>query len=160
MPNTYTQIHIQSVFTVQNRACIISRRWKEELYRYITGIIQNRGHKLLAIGGMPDHVHIFFGMRPTEALSDLMQTVKGDSSKWINDNRLALGRFSWQEGYGAFSYSKSQVPVVVQYVRDQEAHHRTKTFIEEYHEMLRRFGVAFEERYTFVPVVYEGEQIE
>jgi putative transposase len=160
MPNTYTQIHIQAVFTVQNRACVIGKRWKEDLHRYITGIIQNRGHKLLAIGGMPDHIHVFFGMRPTEALSDLMQAVKGDSSQWINDSRLSLGHFSWQEGYGAFSYSKSQVSSVVQYVLNQEANHRTKTFIEEYHEFLRKFGIDFEEQYTFVPVDYDNEAIE
>ncbi len=103
MPNTYTQIHIQVVFTVQNRASIIRKQWQEELYYYITGIIQNYGHKLLAINGMPDHIHILFGMRPTQSLSDLMRAVKGDSSKWINDKRVMMGRFSWQEGYGAFS---------------------------------------------------------
>jgi putative transposase len=126
---------------------LVDRRAISLYHRHHT----NHGHKLLAVGGMPDHVHIFFGMRPTEPLSDLMQAVKGDSSKWINENRLTLGRFSWQEGYGAFSYSKSQVASVVQYVFNQEAHHRTKTFIEEYHEFLPKFGVDFEERYTFAP---------
>jgi putative transposase len=155
MPNTYTQIHIQAVFTVQNRTCLITKQWKEDLYRYITGIIQSRGHKLIAIGGMPDHIHILFGMRLNEALSDLMQAVKGDSSKWINENRLTVGRFSWQEGYGAFSYGRSQLPSVVKYVLNQEAHHRSKTFIEEYHELLRKFEVVYEERYTFIPVAYD-----
>lgn len=158
MANTFTQIHIQSVFSVQIRACIIRKSWKENLYRYITGIIQNHGHKVLAINGMPDHVHVFFGMRPTQSLSDLMQMVKGDSSQWINEQRFIQGRFSWQEGYGAFSYSRSQVPAVIRYVRNQEEHHRTRSFIEEYHDFLRKFGIAFEERYTFTPVEYNNDE--
>ena len=157
MPNTYTQIHIQTVFTVQNRTCVIHKRWKEELYRYITGIVQNHGHKVLAINGMPDHLHLFFGMRPTQSLSKLMQAVKGDSSKWINDKKFVQGRFSWQEGYGAFSYSKSHVSNVIQYIQNQEQHHRTRTFIEEYHDLLQKFGVSFEERYSFKPIEYGGD---
>ena len=128
MANTYTQIHIQAVFAVQNRACVIRKAWKEDLYKYMTGIIQNHGHKVLAINGMPDHVHILFGMRPTQSLSELMQDVKGDSSKWINQNRLVKGKFSWQEGYGAFSYSKSHVDRVIKYILNQEKHHIRKTF--------------------------------
>jgi putative transposase len=160
MSNTYTQIHIQAVFTVQNRASIIRNKWREDLYRYITGIIQNHEHKLLAINGMPDHVHVLFGMRPTQSLSDLMQAIKGDSSRWVNEQRLAMGRFSWQEGYGAFSYGKSQIPAVIGYIRNQEKHHRKRTFIEEYHEFLRKFGVAFDERYLFVPVEYDDKNVE
>lgn len=154
MANTYTQVHIQAVFSVQNRDCIIKQVWKEELYRYMTGIIQNKGHKLLAINGMPDHVHVFFGMRPTQSLSDLMQDIKGDSSKWINNKRLIKSRFSWQEGYGAFSYNKSSVDRVIDYIKNQELHHRKKTFIEEYHELLEKFEVDFDERYLFIPVEY------
>jgi hypothetical protein len=101
---------------------------------------------------MPDHVHLFFGMRPTQSLSELMKAVKGDSSKWINAKQFVNGRFSWQEGYGAFSYSKSQVPAVIQYVRNQKQHHRDRTFIDEYHDLLKKFGVPFEERYSFSPV--------
>ena len=96
MANTYTQIHIQAVFAVQNRDCVIGKKWKDELYKYITGIIQNHNHKLLAINGMPDHLHIFFGMRPTQSISDLMQQVKGDSSKWINEKKFIHSKFSWQ----------------------------------------------------------------
>ena len=107
MANTYTQIHIQVVFTVQNRDCIIQNSWKEELYKYISGVIQNHKHKVLAINGMPDHLHILIGLRPTQSLSDLMQDVKGSSSKWINQKRFTKGKFSWQEGFGAFSYGKS-----------------------------------------------------
>ena len=158
MPNTYTQIHIQTVFTVQNRTCVIRQEWREGLYRYITGIIQNHGHKVLAINGMPDHIHLLFGMRPTQALADLMRVVKADSCKWINDNRLVIGRFAWQEGYGAFSYSKSHVSAVIEYIKNQREHHRVKSFIEEYHDFLNKFGVEFEERYSFVPVEYNHEQ--
>lgn len=137
--------------------CVIGNTWKEELYRYITGIVQNQGHKVLAINGMPDHVHLFFGMRPAQSLSDLMRAVKGDSSKWINDKRFVRGRFSWQEGYGAFSYSKSHVPNVIQYIRNQENHHRKRTFIEEYHELLEKFEVPFEARYSFAAVEYGND---
>ena len=157
MANTYTQIHIQAVFSVQDRNSIIKKSFKNELYKYITGIIQNNGHKVLAINGMPDHVHIFFGMRPTQALSDLMQDVKGDSSKWINQRGFINGKFSWQEGYGGFSYSKSQVDNVIDYIKRQEIHHRRKTFTEEYLEFLEKFEVPYNERYIFKPVEYLNE---
>ena len=113
MANTYTQIHIQAVFSVQNRECIIQNTWKDELYKYITGIIQNNDHKLLAINGMPDHVHILFGLRPSQSVSDLMQDIKGSSSKWINENKISKGGFKWQEGYGAFAYNKAQLKNVI-----------------------------------------------
>ena len=109
MANTYTQIHIHTVFAVKNRTCIIGRQWQDELYKYITSIIQNHGHKVLAIDGMPDHTHVFFGMRPTQSLSDLMQDIKGDSSKLINNMGFVRGQFSWQEGYGAFSYTNRKL---------------------------------------------------
>jgi putative transposase len=157
MANTYTQIHMQCIFTVQNRTCIIRENWKIQLYKYITGIIQNNGHKLIAINGMPDHVHVFFGMRPTQSLSDLMQDIKGDSSKWINDKRFINARFSWQEGYGGFSYSKSHVNSVIDYIKNQELHHRKKTFIEEYLEFLEKFEVPYDERYIFNPIDYLKE---
>jgi putative transposase len=155
MANTYTQIHIQAVFSVQNRDCVIQKTWKDELYKYMSGIISNHGHKVLAINGMPDHVHVFFGMRPTQSLSDVMQDLKGDSSKWINQKGFVIGRFSWQEGYGAFSYSKSHVNAVIEYVKNQEEHHRNKTFIEEYHEFLKKFEVDFDNKYIFKPIEYE-----
>ena len=113
MANTYTQIHIQVVFAVKKRTGLIQKEWKDELYKYITGIFQAHDHKLLAINGMHDHVHIFFGMRPIQSLSDLMQDIKGSSSKWINEKRFINDRFEWQEGYGAFSYSKSQTADVI-----------------------------------------------
>lgn len=157
MANTYTQIHIQCVFAVQNRDCIIRNVWKDELYKYISGVIQNNGHKILAINGMPDHVHVFFGMRPVQSLSDLMQDVKGDSSRWINEKGFVKTKFSWQEGYGAFSYSKSHVNNVISYIRNQEEHHRKKTFIEEYNELLEKFEVEYDQRYIFKPVEYDIE---
>jgi putative transposase len=157
MANTYSQIHIHAVFSVQDRICIIRKSWKEELYRYITGIIQNNGHKVLAINGAPDHVHIFFGMRPSQSLSGLMQDVKGDSSKWINIKRFVNGHFSWQEGYGAFSYSKSQADNVIEYIKRQEEHHKRQTFTEEYLEFLKNFHVPYDERYIFTPVIFDPE---
>jgi REP element-mobilizing transposase RayT len=155
MANTYTQIHIQIVFTVQDRYCAIGKNWEEELYQYITGIIQNNGHKVLAINGMPDHVHVFLGMRPIQSLAELVQDFKGSSSKWINQKKFVKGRFSWQEGYGAFSYSKSHVKQVISYVRNQKNHHKKRSFIEEYLEFLEKFEIPFDERYIFNPVEYD-----
>jgi putative transposase len=129
MPNTYTQIHIHAIFAVRSRVGLINNEWRDHLYKYLVGIIQHYDHKLLAINGMPDHVHILFGMRPIQSLSDLMQDVKAGSSKWINDQRFVKGHFEWQRGYGAFSYSKSEVPQLMSYIRNQEVHHRQKTFL-------------------------------
>ncbi|MCD6180691.1 MAG: IS200/IS605 family transposase [Bacteroidales bacterium] len=149
MANTFTQIHLHLVFVVQNRASLISTKWENRLYKYISGIIQNNDHKLLAINGMPDHIHILIGMRPTQSLSELMQDIKGDSSKWINENRLVNGKFVWQQGYGAFSYSKSQIPKVINYIKNQKKHHQKVLFIEEYKKILDDFGISFDERYIF-----------
>jgi len=149
MANTYTQIHIQAIFAVSSRVALIQADWKDELYKYITGILQATNHKMIAINGMPDHVHIFFGMRPTQSLSDLMQDIKGSSSKWINGKKFVKGRFEWQEGYGAFSYSKSQVPDVIAYLQNQEKHHQSKSFLEEYKDFLEKFEVEYDERYSF-----------
>ncbi|HAP00924.1 MAG TPA: IS200/IS605 family transposase [Bacteroidetes bacterium] len=144
MANTYTQIHLQFVFAVKYREGLIQSRWKDELYKYITGIVQNHNHKLLAINGMPDHIHLLVGLRPSQSISELMQDVKGDSSKWINQNKLVKGKFEWQEGYGAFSYSKSQVPDVIRYIQNQELHHQKKTFAEEYLEFLNKFEIEYD----------------
>jgi len=149
MPNTYTQIHIHAVFAVQNRISLISKDWQERLYKYIVAIMQKHGHKILSIGGMADHVHILFGFRPTQSLSALMQEVKRDSSEWINQNKFAGGRFSWQEGYGAFSYSKSQISNVANYIENQEKRHAKKTFTEEYRKILDDFGIEYDKRYIF-----------
>lgn len=155
MANTYTQIHIQVVFTVRNRECIISSSWKNDLFKYITGIIQNNQHKVVAINGMPDHLHILFGMRPIQSLSDLMQDVKGDSSKWINQNHFIKEHFSWQEGSGAFSYSKSQISNVIHYINNQEEHHKKMLFLDEYIRMLKESEILYNERFLFMPVEYD-----
>jgi putative transposase len=154
MANTFTQIHIQAVFTVQNKNCVIRESWKEELFKYITGIFQNNGHKMLAINAMPDHVHVFFGMRPTQSLSDLMRDMKSDSSKWINEKKFIRARFSWQEGFGGFSYSKSHVDNVIDYIKNQQEHHKKITFIEEYLDFLNKFEIPYDERYIFKPIIY------
>ena len=149
MANTYTQIHIQFVFAVKYRDCLIHPSWKEELYMYITGITKENGHKLLAINGMPDHIHILIGLRPTQSISDLMQDIKGGSSKWINLKKFLKIKFEWQEGYGAFSYSKSQIINIIQYIKNQENHHKVKSFREEYFEILKEFEIDYNENYIF-----------
>ncbi len=149
MANTYTQIHIQFVFAVKHRTGLIHSSFKDELYQYISGIIKHHNHKLLAISGMSDHIHIFIGARPTQSISDLLQDIKGNSSKWINEKKFLKVKFEWQEGYGAFSYSKSQVNAVIDYIKNQERHHAIKTFREEYLELLNLFEVDYDERYIF-----------
>jgi putative transposase len=149
MANTYTQIHIQAIFAVRFRAGVIKNDWKIDLYKYMTGIIQNNGHKVIIINGVEDHVHVFFGMRPNQSLSDLLQDVKSNSSKWINENNFVMGRFEWQSGFGAFSYGKSQISRVIDYIKSQEEHHKKTTFLDEYRLILKRFGVEYDERYIF-----------
>lgn len=153
MPNTYTQIHIQFVFAVKFRHGLISSSWKDELYQYITGIVQNNKHKLICINGMPDHIHILIGVRPHQSISDLMQDVKGGSSKWINEKKFLKGKFEWQQGYGAFSYSKSHVKDVVHYIQNQEQHHQKKTFLQEYVDFLKKFEVEYEELFIFKELI-------
>jgi len=152
MSNTYTQIHIQCVFAVKFRDSMIQQSWKERLHQYITGIIRNNGHKMIVINSMSDHLHIFFGFRPNQSLSDLMRIVKGDSSEWINKEKLTSSTFRWQEGYGAFSYSRSQIKAVAEYIENQEEHHRKRTFLEEYKLFLDQFEVEYDERYIFKPL--------
>jgi len=149
MANTYSQIHLQFVFAVKHRHSLIHTKWKEELHQYITGIILNQGHKLLAINGMPDHIHIFIGMRPNQSVSDLLQEIKRSSSLWINQKGFVNGKFEWQEGYGAFSYSKSHVDQVIKYIENQEDHHKKITFREEYTDFLQKFEIDYDERYIF-----------
>jgi REP element-mobilizing transposase RayT len=149
MANSYTQIHIQAVFAVKYRDAVIAESWREELQQYCTGIIQNYSHKVLAIYAMPDHVHVLFGFRPTQSLADLMENLKGTSSQWINEKRFLKTKFAWQIGYGAFSYTKTDVPKVVKYVLNQPEHHKKRTFLEEYEDMLKRHEVEYDERYIF-----------
>jgi putative transposase len=149
MANTYTQLYIQFVFAVKYREGMIHDSFKEELYQYISGIIKNNNHKLIAINGMKDHLHLFIGMKPTQSVSELMQDIKGSSSKWINDKNFLKVKFEWQEGYGAFSYSKSHVDAVIKYIGNQEQHHKTKSFYEEYLGFLKAFEIEYDERYVF-----------
>ena len=149
MANTYTQIHIHCVFALKFRLALIESSWKNRLHQYITGIVQNHNHKMLCINSMPDHLHMFFGMRPDQSLSELIRIVKGESSEWINKEKLTSSTFRWQQGYGAFSYPKSQIAIVCDYIENQEEHHKKKTFLEEYKEMLEKFEVEYKEEYIF-----------
>src|SRR6185503_11429082 len=124
MANTFSQIYIQTVFAVSNRQSLIRAELKEDLYKYITGIVRNQGQKLIAINGMPDHVHILIGLRPDMALADLVREIKADSTNFVNEKRLVHGRFNWQEGYGAFSYGHSQLNTIIRYIQHQERHHQ------------------------------------
>ena len=149
MPNTYTQLHIQLVFAVKYRAALIDKEWKDDLHKYITGIFQHNEHKMLQINSMPDHIHIFIGMRPHQSISSIVQNVKTESSKWIKAQKLCKDPFNWQEGFGAFSYSKSHVSSVIRYIQNQEIHHRKELFLDEYRKMLKLFEVEFDEKYIF-----------
>jgi REP element-mobilizing transposase RayT len=149
MSNTYTQIYIQIVFAVKGRQSLISSTYREELHKYITGIVQNRGQKMLAVFSMPDHTHLLIGLNPTISVSDLVRDIKAGSSKFINDNQWLKGKFNWQEGYGAFSYSRDQVDKVAKYILNQEEHHRSRTFKEEYLTLLTDFEITFNTKYLF-----------
>jgi REP element-mobilizing transposase RayT len=149
MPNTYSQIYIQIIFAVQGRQNLVESKNREELQKYITGIVQERKHKMLAVYCMPDHTHCLVGLNPSSSVSDLTRDIKAISSKFINDKKWIKGKFHWQEGFGAFSYSKSQIDSVIKYISKQEEHHRKKTFREEYLEFLKIFEIEFDEKYLF-----------
>lgn len=149
MANTFSQIYIQVVFAVQGRQNLIRQEWKEELYKYITGIVVNHGQKLISIGGVADHVHILIGFKPNFEISKLVQEIKANSSRFINKKQLVKGKFSWQEGFGAFSYSRSQLDNVVRYIENQERHHTKQTFKNEFTAFLERFDVEYDEKYLF-----------
>ncbi len=149
MPDTYSKLQIHLVFAVKYRQALIHESWEVRLHKYITGIIECSGHKLLAINGMPDHVHIFIGMRPAQALSDLVREIKKASTQFIKDNGFTPHKFQWQEGYGAFSYAESQVKTVVNYILNQKEHHAVQKFNEEYLEMLQNFGIEYDQQHLF-----------
>jgi len=149
MANTYTQITIQVVFAVKRRECILKKQHRNEIYKYINGILTNKNHKLLAINGVSDHIHILFGLNPSVALSDIVRDVKNNSSKFINEKKWINGHFEWQSGYGGFSYSRSQRPDVISYIENQEEHHKKNTFRTEYLDILNVFEIDFEEQYVF-----------
>jgi putative transposase len=149
MANTYTQLYIQCVFAVKFRKAVISPEWDERLRLYITAIVQNNDHKMLSINNMPDHLHLLIGLNPAQSLSNIMQLVKGDSSEWINKEKLTARKFNWQSGYGAFSYSKSQIPRVAKYIENQQSHHQKLSFLEEYIKMLESASIEYNKLYIF-----------
>ena len=147
--NTFSRIYIQTVFAVSSRQSLIRPEFKEDLYKYVSGIVTNQGHKLIAINGVTDHVHILIGLKPAMALADLVREIKADSTNFVNKNKWVHGRFSWQEGYGAFSYGHSQLDTIIRYIQNQEKHHKRSSFRKEYLTLLRRFDIAFEAKYVF-----------
>jgi putative transposase len=147
--NTYSQIYIQVVFSPLNHENCISESWCNELYKYITGIIINKGQKLIAINGTNDHIHIFIGIKPSIAVSDIVRDIKNNSSNFINKKHFVKGKFMWQDGYGSFSYSHSQVDTIYKYIINQKEHHKKMSFREEYIEMLKKSDIKFEENYLF-----------
>lgn len=152
MANTYSQLYVQIVFAVKGRQNLISKNNKDEIYKYITGIITNHKQKLIVINGMPDHIHILVGIKPDISLSDLVRDIKSNSSKFINEQKWINGKFEWQTGFGAFSYGHSQLANVIKYIENQEEHHKTKTFEEEYIAFLKLFNIDFKYIYLFEDV--------
>ena len=151
MANTYSQIYIQIVFAVNGRQNLVPKENREELHKYITGIVQqqHRDQKMLSIFCMPDHAHLLIGLRPSISISDLVRDIKAGSSKFINDNRWVKGKFDWQDGFGAFSYSRSQIDNIVKYILNQEEHRKKQRFREEYLGLLQEFGIEYDEKYLF-----------
>ncbi len=149
MADTFSQIYVQIVFSVKNRECLISEQWENELYKYITVLIQSKGQKLIAINGMPDHIHIFIGIKPTCCISDLVREIKKSSNEFINQKKFLKVKFNLQEGYGVFSYSHSAIDNVVKYIHNQKVHHRKMSFKEEYVSFLDKFQIEYKEEYIF-----------
>ena len=147
MGNTYTQIHIQIIFVVKYRLGLIGEDWKQELYKYISGIVEKQRHKILIINGVKDHIHLLIGLRPHQSLADLVQDIKGSTSKWINEKKFLKIKFAWQEGYGAFSFSQSHLTKVIDYIKNQEKHHQKKSFADEYKAFLKAFDVKYDDRF-------------
>jgi putative transposase len=158
MPNTYTQMYVQIVFAVKGRTNLIPSIYREEIHKFITGIVRNRQQKLLSIFCMPDHIHLLIGFKPSISISDLTRDIKAASSKFINDKKWIAGRFNWQEGFGAFTYSRSQIDNVIKYILNQENHHKRKTFKEEYLGFLKKFEIEYNEKYLF-EWIESGKQV-
>lgn len=149
MTKTYSQIYIQYVFAVKYRQNLLHKSWREELFKYMAGIIREKGQKPIIVNGVEDHVHIFVGLKPAMSISSLIRDVKNNSTNFINDRGLVKGKFSWQEGYGAFSYAQSQISNVFRYIENQEEHHRKRTFRDEYLDFLKKFEIEYDEKYLF-----------
>jgi REP element-mobilizing transposase RayT len=153
MANTYHQVYIQVVFAVKYREAVIANEWKSKVFGVIGNLINETGCKTIIVNGVEDHVHCFLGLKPSVSISELMKTVKAKSSKYINDHNLTKSRFEWQEGYGAFSYSHSQIDAVYKYIVNQEEHHKKQTLKDEYLEFLDKFEVPFDEKYIFEDLI-------
>ena len=149
MADAFSQIYIQYVFAVKGRENLLQQPWREEVFKYMAGIVKGKNQKPIIVNGVSDHVHVFVGLKPAMNISDLIRDIKNNSSNFINDQKFLKGKFSWQEGYGAFSYSHSQIDNVYQYIANQEVHHRKKTFKEEYIEFLQKFEIDYNEKYLF-----------
>jgi len=149
MPGTFSQVYIQVVFAVKGRENLIDKNWREELHKYIAGVIKGKDQKPIIVNGVADHIHAFIGSRPSMPISDVVREIKNNSTNFINERGFVRGRFSWQEGYGAFSYGHSQIEKVYNYILNQEEHHKKTTFREEYMGLLRKFEIDFDEKYLF-----------
>ena len=149
MAGIFSQIYIQFVFAVKGRENLLQKPWRNEVFKYMLGIIKAKNQKPIIVNGVTDHVHLFIGLKPVMPLSDLVRDIKNNTSNFINEMKLVMGKFSWQEGYGAFSYSHSQLDTVYQYVLNQEEHHKKKTFREEYIDFLQKFEIEHDEKYLF-----------
>lgn len=149
MAGTFSQIYIQVVFAVKSRDNLLQKHWRDNVFKYISGIIKSKDQKPIIVNGFADHVHIFLSVKPSICLSDLVRDIKNNTTNYINTNKWVRGKFSWQEGYGAFSYSKSQTEQVYQYILAQEEHHRQKTFKEEYLDFLAKYEIEYNEKYLF-----------
>ena len=153
MANTYHQVYLQTVFAVKYRNAVLHSKWRPDLFAVIGNLINETHCKTIIVGGVEDHVHCFLGLKPSVSISELMKTVKSKSSKYINDNKLTLDRFEWQEGYGVFSYSQSHIDRVYKYILNQENHHKSKTFNDEYIELLHAFNIDYDKQYIFHELV-------
>lgn len=149
MAGTYSQIYIQMVFAVNGRENLLQKPWRDEVFKYIAGIVKGKNQKSIIVNGVANHVHVFVGLRPSISVSDLVRDIKNNSSNFINEHKFVRGRFSWQEGFGSFSYSHSQIEQVYQYIQNQEEHHKKKSFQEEYLDFLKKFEVEYDENYLF-----------
>lgn len=149
MSDTYSKVYIHVIFAVKNRDALIHSSWEEKLFQYVTGIVQNKGQKMLAINGISNHIHFLIGMKPSCCLSDLVREIKKSTSEFIKENCFTKFQFNWQEGFGAFSYSSSQIDNVIKYIKNQKEHHRKKTFNEEYIDFLEKFNVEYKKEYLF-----------
>jgi REP element-mobilizing transposase RayT len=149
MPNTYSQLYVQLVFAVKGRECQVTEAVRERLQQYICGIVSQHQHKPLAIYCMPDHLHLLVGLQPSQSIADLARDIKSSSTTWLNAEKLLPHKFQWQQGYGAFSYARSQLDAVIKYILAQPVHHQKTTFQQEYRAFLQKFGVEYDERYLF-----------